>query len=81
MDALSQQGEMEMHTFGINLTHASHLIRLHLPRLQASPEQRAALCQLLLVRISKKITRRRLGRCGTLRKPEREKPHPYRAYK
>lgn len=81
MDALSQREEVEIGTFGVNLTHASHLIRLHLPRLLASPEQRTVLCQLLLERIAKKITRRRIGRPGTLRKPDREKPHPHRAYK
>ena len=81
MDALSQREEVEIGAFGVNLTHASHLIRLHLPRLLASPEQRTVLCQLLLERIAKKITRRRIGRPGTLRKPDREKPHPHRAYK
>lgn len=81
MDALSLRGEAETHTFGVNLTHASNLIRLHLPHLLACPDEHVALCQLLLERIGKKITRRRLGQRGTLRKPDREKPPPHQAYK
>ena len=81
MDALSQRGESDALTFGANLTHASHLIRLHLPSLLANPDQCAALCELLLEGIAKKITRRRLGRRGSPRKPDRKRPHPHRAYK
>lgn len=74
-----QDAEAQNH--GANLTHASHLIRLHLLCLLASPEERAALCSLILGRIAMKITRRRLGRQGPLRKPDRKKPHPNWAYK
>lgn len=54
MDTLSLRGEAETHTFGVNLTHASNLIRLHLPHLLACPDEHVALCQLLLERIGKK---------------------------
>jgi hypothetical protein len=81
MDALAQREGAEVQTHGANLARASHLIRQHLPRLLACPEERAALCSLILERIAKKITRRRLGRQGPPRKPDREKPHPNRAYK
>jgi len=78
---LATLAAMDALTFGANLTHASHLIRLHLPSLLANPDQCASLCELLLEGIAKKITRRRLGRRGSPRKPDRKKPHPHHAYK
>jgi len=68
-------------TLSVNLTHASHMIRHHLPLLLSNPLEQATLCQILLERMVMMITRRRMNRQGPPRQPDREKPHPCRAYK
>ncbi len=78
-DALTLNGADPM--LRANLTHASHLIRQHLPRLLFDPDARARLCAALLDAMVRQLTRRRPDRAGPPRKPSRPKPHPQRAYK
>ena len=79
MDVREQHEESA--NLSVNLTHASHLIRHHLPQLLSNPFAQATLCQILLERMAVMVTRRRTNRQGPPRQPDRAKPHPNRAYK
>lgn len=79
-EALAERQQL-LGLFSANLTHASHLIQLHLPRLVADPTQQAVLCALLLESVSRQITRTRPDREGPPRKKNRAKPRYHRSYK
>ncbi len=79
-DVLTQQG-LDAATQVPNLTHATHLVRLYLPQLQADPASIDRIGPALLDGIAGQISKRRPDKPAPPRKPNRKKPCHHRAYK
>jgi len=81
LDALSTLDEDESHIWHVNLTHASHLLRINLPRLLCHPDEAYPCCTQIIAAIVRNLTRKRPDRAAPPRKPNRAKPRYHRAYK
>ncbi|PRP71724.1 hypothetical protein BUE93_04770 [Chromobacterium amazonense] len=79
-DVLIQQG-LDAATHAPNLTHATHLVRLFLPRLLNDPAAINEIGPLLFDAITRQITKRRPNKPAPPRKTNRKKPRHHRAYK
>lgn len=80
LDVLTQQG-LDAETHAPNLTHASHLVRLYLPKLLDDPASINEIGPALFESITRQIVRRRPDKPTSLRKSGRKKPRHHRAYK
>lgn len=79
-DVVIQQG-LNAESHGPNLTHATHLVRLFLPRLLDDPASIDEIGPVLFEAIARQIIRRRPDKLTSPRKSSRRKPRYHRAYK
>jgi len=80
LDVLIQRG-LDAESHAPNLTHASHLVRLYLPRLLDDPASIDEIGPALFEGIARQIVRRRPDKPTSPRKSGRRKPRHHRAYK